>query len=189
MNEMLSEIKKEYTELELKRIRYTLTVLFYEITKLILLITIFSFAGKLKALLICMAVIMPVRIFSGGLHFNHYWSCFLFTLLFFAVPVFVFGNLIIPPHDEVISLCFITLLIWLIGPISSAKRPTPSYKNYQKFRYLTVLFLFGYTLCFLFFPNMPYRTPVYRIIVLHFIQLCLAHIQAFSQKRERYIKE
>ena len=189
MNEMIKEIKKEYTELELKRIRYTLTVFYYEITKLILLIVIFSFAGKLKSLLMCIAVIMPVRVFSGGLHFNHYWSCFLFTLLFFTTPIFIFGNITIPASCEVISLCAITLLIWLIGPISSAKRPTPTYNNYQKFRYITVLFLSGYILCVLLLPNMPYRTPVYWIIVLHFIQLCLAHIQAFSQKRERYIKE
>lgn len=183
-DEWLNELKKDYSELELKRANYVATSFVYEITKLIMLLIIFGLLGRLPDFFICLLFVMPVRIFSGGLHFNHYISCFLFTFVFFAAPIFLLNHIRVSTTVEICSLCTLTAILFFIGPVISKKRPPIKKKAYQKFLTITICFLLVDIICFLLFPDFPCRTSAYWILILHFLQLFTARIQAWIEKRE-----
>lgn len=164
-----------FTDLEMRRLDFTLTVFFYEISKFIILAILFSAVGLFQEYAISILVLMPIRIFSGGIHFNHYISCFLFTSVFFTVPVLLRS---VSPDGPVRLGCMaICLLVtYLIGPVTSQKRPPITYKRYTLFRLIST----GLLLVDLFlsevFRVLPYENICFWVIVLQTIQLICARL-------------
>lgn len=177
-NKIYKKLRIEYgfSKLEIKRIYYTITILFYELTKLILLCGLFTAIGKFPDFFICSLCLLPLRIFSGGLHMKHYVSCLIFSILFFTVPICILGKMQVSPHWQVISLSLATIFTSLVGPVSSLNRPALSGQKYRKYMVLSCFIMSGYTLLFAFWQNIPSRNPLYWILMLQLLQLLCAKL-------------
>ena len=88
-------MEKNLTDEELFEIKrkYGLEVFKNEFIKLVILTALFLALDQLVPFLFAVAVLLPVRIFSGGLHMSGNISCFIFSLCFFMVSIELFPML------------------------------------------------------------------------------------------------
>lgn len=173
-----------FTDLEMQQMKYTLSVLNYELSKFILLGVAASVFGLFAEYAVAMLVLLPIRIFSGGIHFNHYSSCLLFTGLFFTVPILL-RDVAVP-----YSVCLVTLLVclfitYLAGPVTSEKRPPIKYARYCRFRLISTGLMLMWLLIFAIVRVFPYQNICFWMIALQSIQLLCAK---FARKGEIYEK-
>jgi accessory gene regulator B len=105
------------------KIAYGKTVLLCEVPKLILLVGIFWALGKGTEFLFVMAVLMPVRMFSGGLHFSTNVRCFVFSLGFFLLAVCVLPMVPLPMAGGFVLLGVSAVAVAVCSPVVSQKGP------------------------------------------------------------------
>ena len=131
---ILRIIKKEtgHNEDDMDLIRYSLQAILWEAEKLIYLFLIFLALGQQWAFLACMGAVIPVRFFSGGFHASSSWRCFFWTLLGFALAIFVLP--FIPLSNAVVILVgtFAVLVIFIASPVRSKQMEEIANKIYDK---------------------------------------------------------
>lgn len=89
----MSDVDSERAEV----INYGLQLIIGEIPKTIIIIGIAWLLGVLKLTLITILVIMPYRIFSGGVHLKTHLGCIIVTTLFYTGTAIISKSLIIEP--------------------------------------------------------------------------------------------
>lgn len=127
---------KEFAEV---KIRYGLELLKNEVYKLIILLISFILLGKLPAYLLSLAILLPIRIYSGGLHMQNNISCFIFSFCF------AISSLCILPQIKTTSsidavICIVSfILIAILSPFSSPKKPITTRQRYIFFKIMSCL--------------------------------------------------
>lgn len=174
----------EFTDYEMKRLDYTLSVFKCECSKLVILAVVFAVWGRFPEYLVVLLTLLPVRRYSGGIHFNHYRSCFLFTTLFLMLPVLL-NSIVFPLSVQLIVLAFNIGITYAVGPVTSQKRPPLEYKKYRQFRYISTGFLLVWLLVFAFVREFPFENLCFWVLTLQTIQLICARI---ARKGEIYEK-
>jgi accessory gene regulator B len=137
-------------ELDSLKIRYAITALKSEMTKTLLLLVIFYLLGSLNAFIFTMLLIVPVRIFTGGLHFKTYTACFLSSLSFFLLSVLILPQVSFPMIAYRIILLLSTVCIWLCPLAPSARRPIKTTAKYRFNKNLSICCSAAYAILFLF---------------------------------------
>jgi accessory gene regulator B len=137
-------------ELDSLKIRYAIASLKSELTKTILFIIIFYLLGSLNAFLFTMLLIVPVRVFTGGLHFKTDIGCFLSSLSFFLLSVLILPQVPLSAITYQVILLISAVCIWLCPLAPSSKRPIKKADRYLFNKYLSVLYSVGYVIIFLF---------------------------------------
>ena len=72
----------QFSSLDAGRIIYAIKAIFSELSKLLIALLVALPLGYADEVLIATIVLLSIRCNSGGLHFSHYISCFLFTSAF-----------------------------------------------------------------------------------------------------------
>ncbi len=126
---------------DIRKMKYAMTVLWNEIVKFIILLIIFSVLDKRNLFLFSLCLLLPIRIFSGGLHFRSSFICFIMSLTFFLLSIIILPDL----FDMNIRLSLIlmivsTLIIYIYSPIPSSFRPILNEKRKQSLKYFSVFF-------------------------------------------------
>ncbi|MBN7771947.1 accessory gene regulator ArgB-like protein [Clostridium aminobutyricum] len=131
--------------LDIVKIRYALAVLKDELIKTILLICIFALLGQLKPFLMVMLLILPIRLSTGGIHFQRNIPCFLFSLGYFLVAVCLLPLLKVELTFlySVLGLSILTIAVCPLAP--SEKRPIISRKKYLQNKYFSLIYLVIFT--------------------------------------------
>ncbi len=174
----------DFSDLEMQQMKYTLSVLNYELTKFILLGIVASIFGLFAEYAAAMLVLLPIRIFSGGIHFNHYSSCLLFTGLFFAVPILL-RDVAVPYGVQLFALLVCLFITYLTGPVTAEKRRPITYEKYCRFRLISSGLVLMWFLIFAIVKVFPYQNICFWMITLQSIQLLCAK---FARKGEIYEK-
>lgn len=138
-------------ELGIIKIRYALAVLKNELLKTIILICIFALIDQLEPFLAVMLLILPIRVSTGGIHFQKNIPCFLFSLGYFIsaiciLPALQFGEL---TYSILLGLSILIICICPLAP--SEQRPIISRKKYLQNKYFSLLYLIIFTLILLVF--------------------------------------
>lgn len=174
-----------FTDHEIERLRYGLSVIASEGSKLILMTILFVVLGKFELYAIAVVTLLPIRIFSGGLHFNHYISCLLFTTSFFVLCVFLSTHLYLSQQCQSIINGICLFITFFTGPVTSKKRPPLSHRQYNMYRLISSGLLFIYVVCFIVADTFPHRNLCFHVITLQTIQLVCARL---ARKGEKYEK-
>lgn len=174
----LEQIQTSYnfSDLDMAKMDYTLKVFAYELSKLAFFFAFFAFIGKFSEFLVCLIALLPFRWISGGIHLKHYWSCFLFSFGFFALILALGENFIFPVSVQIISIILCNILLFLIGPVPSAKRKLMTKNHYMKMRILSSAILLIYTILYFALQNVPHHSVIYWSIILQIIQLICARL-------------
>lgn len=174
-----------YTDLEIRRIQYTLKVIFSELSKILILFFVFLFLHKEKDYIVSVFILCSLRRFSGGAHMNHHWSCLLCTFFVICLSIYPADYVILSEiiHPVIVLLC--CLVTYLIGPIPSRQRPAYSFADWKNFRLKSVLVLLFYFLMTILFPSFSYLDIVVWTIMIQTLQLIITKI---IQKGECYEK-
>lgn len=165
-----------FTELEIARIRYVIISFISETSKLAVLFTAFSLMNRQKELLAAILVLLSIRNFTGGIHLSHYLSCLLFTFSFLLCAVGL-AELCFPSlWIQILCLAVGILIVGVIGPVSSDRRPAPSKKKGNIFRIIACMVLLVYILLLLNVRYLPFRNLIFWVSILQILQLAAAKL-------------
>ncbi len=165
-----------FTELEIARIRYVIISFISETSKLAVLFTAFSLMNRQTELLAAILVLLSIRNFTGGIHLSHYLSCLLFTFSFLLGAV-VLAEFCFPPlWIQILCLTAGIFIIGIIGPVSSDRRPAPSRKKGNVFRFVACSVVFVYILLLLNVRYLPFRNIIFWVSILQILQLAAAKL-------------
>lgn len=170
--------KHNLSDFQMKQLKYLWLTLSSEIVKLIILGCIFH--NKFLDFLFATVILLLLRITTGGLHFQHFWSCFLFSFLYYFLCISIMPSHYSPPkYIQLILLFFCILANYCIGGVTSSKRPLPSDNMLKKCRTKSFIIIFFYLTLVYIIPENYLIFVGFWVIILHTIQLICAY---FLQK-------
>ena len=176
-------------DIDILKIRYTISSLKSEMIKTIFLISIFFLMGLTVPFLFTMIYIIPIRIFSGGFHFNNNIRCFLTSLVYFLLCVLFLPQVL---HQSFVYrfLLFISAVLIIVLPIMpSDKRPIIRIDKYLLNKYVSMAFVLIYIFLFQFvLDNQYFISCGIWALFLHAIQLTTITIKNYM-RRYRYAKK
>ena len=125
---------------DIRKMIYGMTVLSNELIKIIILIIFFKLIGHLPLFLFSFCILMSIRTYSGGLHFENSIACFFFSLVFFLLSVVILPKFFLLNfyHGLIIGLSGV-LILSLNSPRPSALRPIINKKRRKTFKLLSAL--------------------------------------------------
>ncbi len=126
---------------DIRKMKYAMTVIWNELIKFIVLLIVFSLFDKISLFLFCLCLLMPIRIFSGGLHFESGVICFIVSLSFFALAVLILPYLFnMTINMATILMILSVLIIYLYSPMASRFRPILNKKRKVILKHLSLFF-------------------------------------------------
>ncbi len=174
----------QFSSLDAGRIIYAIKAIFSELSKLLIALLVALPLGYADEVLIATIVLLSIRCNSGGLHFSHYISCFLFTSAFYVTAITLSRYPL--SNGYLILGLLLSLGIFLItGPITSVMRPRLTAAEVKKFSHRVIILLLVYSSLLILLETLPYRELIYWVIVLQIFQLLCAKI---ARKGEIYEK-
>jgi accessory gene regulator B len=182
---ILDKLQTAYTLSERDRayLKFSLTALFYDLSKMIILFFFFAFMGKTSAFLLDITLLILLRSNQGGLHLKHYFSCFLLSFLLLTVCIFFMP--ILPKPCMLIALTACVIINYRIGPLRNPKCHIENTDFFKTVQRNTFLIVFAYTVILYLCPVSPLLTTGFWIIVFHSIQLVAA--KCLQHKKERSV--
>lgn len=183
MNTLLSKIQKMYgySDYEIAIIKYSVTALFSEFSKIIILGVMYVIMGKFDLFITFSILLIFLRLNGGGYHCRHYITCLLLTTIVSVTAIIFLPLIDIPNYSFVLGVLTICLFItYYIGPVPSPFRPEPDsllIKQCNNKCFLTI-FLF-IIIVSIFNANeiiTPYLIVGFWTIILHTLQLIIAKI-------------
>lgn len=183
--EKITEVKV-VDDIDILKIRYAISALVNEVAKFIVIIILFYMLDMLTPFLFTLLIIVPIRITTGGLHFNSNTHCLLASLTFFLLTVVLLPKIILARAIYSVILLISAGLILVLPLAPSEKRPIISKNKYLWNKYLSMLFTTLSVLVILFVLDDQYlvRCGVWAF-ALQAIQLVLL----FLKRRYHDVKE
>lgn len=180
MNYLLGRIQKEYnfSDFQIKLIRYAISVIFYDFSKLLFCAAYFYYTGKIIHFLFAAVPLFLLRTRNGGIHFQKYWQCFVFSFLFLFFVINILPNLFsVPILTIYLVLILCALLNYLIGPNVSAKKKRVGTVFIRRAKWETFHLMLIVAMLFFIFSENQYLMVSFWTIVLHTLQLTIAQIR------------
>lgn len=174
VDSLKENIKANFTTEEIAKLRYLYLVLIYETSKFIFMFIFFAYFQRYKEYCICILVLLSVRNFFGGLHFQSYISCFFFTFFFVSSGLVLSKTVVLPAEYQELILLLAILFCHKIGPITSSNRPELSEKQRKVYGTCGIIVLTGYLILFITLRTFPGRNICFWVIVLQTLQLIAA---------------
>lgn len=127
---------KDYSDTEIKKIRYGLVCIFSDLYKFILYLLIFAIFSLTTEFLISFIGIMLLRPFLGGFHAKTEIACVFMSFSMLLISI-ILGNLNVVPIELHLLIIF---LLPIIGSIIAPVRIKKVEENKSKFKLLAALF-------------------------------------------------
>ncbi len=189
MDFLLTKAQTEYgfTDYQIKLIRYSLTALFYDVSKLILFIIFFYHTGKLLHLAFALCPLILLRTKTGGLHFHSYFSCLLVSFLYLYAAITLLPHfielqpLIIYP---VLLLC--AVVNYIIGPNSLTRKTPKNTEFIKKAKMESFQVILIIAILFFIFSVNEYLIVSFWTVVLHTIQLSITKLLKEVKRHEKF---
>lgn len=186
---MKAEIKEilleKYTKKELARLRYLYLCLLHEVSKFILLYVVFSLLHMGNEYLAAIAVLLSIRNFSGGIHLDTYWGCFLFTFFFLFGAIAASRTIQLAPAIQNAVLLAGALILFVTGPVTSDNRPELTSRQHRIYMSLGSAVTFLYFILFLCEETFTFRNLFFWVIVFQILQLIAAKIHKKGDHHEK----
>lgn len=179
MNYLMAKVQTEfdYTDYQMKLIRYALTSILYDVSKTLIFLAYFIWTGRLLEFFCALVPMILLRNKTGGLHMRTYWSCFFFSFLYLEAAITILPALI-PIHELLVYpiLIVCAIITYKIGPITLKKKPMPDeiLTKKLKIQSFQVVGLVG--IMYFVFQGSPVFIVSFWVVVLHTIQLAITKI-------------
>ncbi|MDD2180859.1 MAG: accessory gene regulator B family protein [Bacilli bacterium] len=120
---LIESVFPNYSEEELKTIRYGLEGIYITITKTIIIFSIAIMLNILKELIIIVLLYNFLRMFSFGLHANNSISCLLTSSLIFIGSSYICTIIAVSFNIKVVTSILCTMIFIKYSPADTKKRP------------------------------------------------------------------
>ena len=183
MSDLIKELQTEYgySDYDIAKVKYVLTCIFSELSKLIIFGIIFGLTGYFASFIISLILLLFLRINIGGFHCKHYISCLLLTSVILYASIVLLPNIMHPSYILILIISAICMIVnYSIGPICSPFRPSPDSLLLKHCRNNGFIVIFIYVLFVSIFQNNTFLVPYIYVgfwtIVLHTVQLIIAKL-------------
>lgn len=181
----------QYTTLpkvEKEKVKYMIDLLLGEISKLLIMLLLFSVAGYGKPFIQLFLCLSITRIFIGGLHFKTYKGCLFFSIFYCTSAILLSEVCTITTWNFLILILFNALTILTFAPMQSATRPSASKRKIAKCRRNGCFFLLFIVIIFLANKNNPLTNIAIWVVTLQSIQLIIARsVHTYAKRNENQI--
>ncbi len=138
------------SEADRLKISYASELLRNESIKTVLYGVLFFLLGYFPEFLLCLAMSCTVRTFSGGIHVRTNIGCFCMGLVTMGAEILLLPRLSLLQSGYLVVLWVSAVLICLLSPIASYKRPFKTKERYRLCKRLSVLLTLGWSLVLTF---------------------------------------
>ncbi|MBN2558471.1 MAG: accessory gene regulator B family protein [Clostridia bacterium] len=168
---MLSIDHNKYSKSDLEKIHYASKTIISELIKFILLLLFSVIVADFISFIYITITLLFLRPFSGGLHFRSHISCFIFSVLFYSIILFIPQTLISAGPALIIFLLSLSIIA-AYSPMPSAKRPSYSVEQQTMFRSIAVLSVLACAIVYFLFFN-QYMNLVLLTVFFQSLQLLI----------------
>lgn len=159
-----------FTEIENLKIKYLISILISETSKIFLMALFFNYFGYLYEFILLTLSLLIFRPNIGGLHFNSYSKCLSFTLLFSIMVIFLNNSFSLTKETIIYLGSFNFICIYLFAPlVSKQKKSYVTSGNSWKISLLSLV----HTTLLLIFPENLYLLITVWALFLQSIQLII----------------
>ncbi|SNS83043.1 accessory gene regulator B [Anaerovirgula multivorans] len=124
---------------DIRKMKYAMRVIWNEFTKFIILLLFFFTLNKASLFFFSLALLLSIRLFSGGLHFQSGLLCFVVSFGFFSLAILILPHLFTMTISKALILTLISIiLIYDHSPQPSSFRPILNKKRKRMLRYLSL---------------------------------------------------
>lgn len=164
----------DLSDMDSKKLRYSLEFLYNDFSKTILLFILFAALGYPIDFIYVGIILFTLRIFTGGLHFKTYGGCLVFSLVFFVVAIYFKNSFSLTEPIIILIYVFSCLTIVGFAPITSKTRPKYSSSKKRTFKILGLMVLTIYFVLNSFLNTHLYLIYGVWVMVLQSIQILIA---------------
>ncbi|WP_160688675.1 accessory gene regulator B family protein [Clostridium sp. C2-6-12] len=171
ITQCLERNNNSLTGKDILKIQYTLEVILGDLTKFIILLLIFLSLNEIPLFLLCFTLLISTRPVGGGIHCKTFYSCLIFTILYFIV-ILLFSNLSPKLNINFYIIFFIISfgVTLFFAPCRNEKRPV---KNKVILKILSLISLTFWTIIFFNLSNIQVSNCIFISILLQIIQLTI----------------
>lgn len=166
-----------YSDKDMRKIRYVYNAIFSDFSKILIMGIVFFSLNHFPEYVGSIIVLMFIRTNSGGLHFEHYIPCLLFSFLLIFCSSVLLPNLIFVDRLLIIlDLIGCICISFLLEPIRCVYRPAPGKDlikicHINTFKYIFIFLIISYVL-----PTNSVIISGFWTINLQMLQLIAANV-------------
>ncbi|MCD7726602.1 MAG: accessory gene regulator B family protein [Clostridiales bacterium] len=188
MNLLMNRIAQlhDFTDYELKVIRFYILGFLYDISKIIAIGIFFGCIGKFPEFLFTLIPLLFLRKNTGGYHLKTYFTCFLASVLYFILAILVLPAVIPMKLTWMqFSLLICVWVIYRVGPISSNREIVLNKRQLHKVHLHSFQIVFVISVLLFLFPETGYLKASFWTVVLHSVQLMITKIKKRGERDEK----
>lgn len=145
--------KNKCTSEEIDIIRYGLSNVYLQITKLLVISSIAIYLNLFTPFLIFIIFFNFIRAFSFGMHAKKSWQCWISSIIIFIGIPFLMTHISVPILIKQIVCILLVLLIYKNSPSDTEKRPIISFKRRNIYKFLSTIIAISYAFLILYLKN------------------------------------
>lgn len=165
-----------YTDYEIAKIKYVVVTILSELSKILLIGLFFLYSQNLTVFIVAAFVLCLLRISTGGLHFKHYFSCFLASFILFYVGIFILNNIQFTKFVQLLALLPCIIINYYCAPVVSSFRPVPDGIKVRRAKKQSIAIITVFAILLYIVPHNQYMNIGFWMIILQSIQLFAAKI-------------
>lgn len=176
MDALMKRVQDEfgYSDREISLIRYSLTAICYDFSKILIFSIYFYCTGKFLNFLFAVIPLLMLRSKTGGIHFKTYLRCLFFSFAYLYAAVNILPALIpLQAWEIYLILLLCAAADYIVGPISLTRKAKKDDDYIKKARIQTLLLISILAVLIFFFSANEFLMASFWTIVLHSIQLTI----------------
>ncbi|MBE5959132.1 MAG: hypothetical protein E7254_09775 [Lachnospiraceae bacterium] len=174
-----------FTNTDYSKIRYVLTIIGSEISKLLIMFVIFGLLDKEKEYIFSVIVLLAIRTNSGGLHFNSYISCLIVSFVVLFLSIIIFPYFIdITQLFAIVDLFVCIVLSMILKPVRSIYRDEATTAMIKKCHEKIFVYLLIFLIIFYITSVTAITEAMFWTINLQFFQLIIANVHQYFLNKQ-----
>lgn len=174
--ELVTTYNKDLSQRDIDKIKYGLEGLYLTITKLIFIIIVSIILGIWKETLLLILIFNGIRLTAFGVHAKRSIDCLISSTLFFILFPIICIKLTIPLIVKVILFIPLTVLIGILAPADTEKRPLINKKKRKIYKMLSIMISIIYmTIAIVIKDNTLSNCFIFAIVIQIIIMLPITY--------------
>lgn len=179
------QINYALTDRDMKYLKFTLTALLYDISKMLILFLFFFAIGETAAFLLDMTLLILLRCNHGGLHTKHYFSCFLLSFSVLLFSICLMPALLTPSKPTILMVLTLCMIVnYLTGPIRSKQCQVKDVDIFKRNQIHTFVIVFFFLVAAYLLPSSRLMLSGFWVIVAQSVQLIIAKLSQNHKQKE-----
>ncbi len=184
---LINKSYPEYSELQLKTIRYGLEGIYISVTKTVIIFIIAFLLNILKQLLIIVILYNFLRMFSFGSHANNSLSCLILSASIFIGTAYLCTIVTISKLTKIIIFSICTLIFIKCAPADTKKRPIISLKRRMIYKFISILIIAIYGLILITTNDNFISNAIFSAITIQSFLISPLSYYLFKQPYNNYL--